>query len=206
MKIYPIVEGQGEVAAAPVLLRRLVHNYANCYGVEIGSPIRRKAYEFMREDALKKAVLVAAAQADCAGIIVLFDGEDICPKEWGAKIGVWCQQAAQNIPCQVAIAYREYETWFLSALESLRGRCGIAVDAVSPELPERRRNAKGELSRLMPLASSYSPTLHQAGLSAVFDLQQAHQRSRSFRKLTRCIGDLLAAMNQALPEWPPEGW
>ena len=42
MKIYAIVEGQGDVAAFPVLLRRLVHEYAQCYGVQIGMPVRKK--------------------------------------------------------------------------------------------------------------------------------------------------------------------
>ena len=206
MKIYPVVEGQGEVSAMPVLLRRLIHDHASCYGVEIGSPIRRKAYEFTREDAVKKAVLLAAMQTDCAGIIVVFDGEDICPKEWGPQIQAWCQQAARNVPCQVVIAYREYETWFLSSVESLRGQSGIARDAVAPDDPERKRDAKGEIDRLMPSGSSYSPTVHQASFSAVFDLRQAHQRNRSFRKLTKCVGQLLADMNQPLPEWPPTGW
>ena len=206
MKIYPIVEGQGEVLAMPVLLRRIIHDQANCYGVEIGNPIRRKAYEFTREDAVKKAVSLAAMQPDCAGIIVVFDGEDICPKEWSAKVQAWCVQAARNVPCQVTIAYREYETWFLSSVESLRGRSGIAQDAVTPRDPESKRDAKGELDRLMPAGRSYSPTVHQASFSAAFDLQQTYQRNRSFRKLVKCLGELLVDMNQPLPIWPPTNW
>ncbi len=40
MKVYPIVEGHGEVEAAPVLLRRLLAE-ARCQHIGVGRPIRR---------------------------------------------------------------------------------------------------------------------------------------------------------------------
>ena len=40
MKVYPIVEGHGEVEAAPVLLRRLLAE-ARCQSIGVGRPIRR---------------------------------------------------------------------------------------------------------------------------------------------------------------------
>ncbi|MCY3681537.1 MAG: hypothetical protein OXH16_09065 [Gemmatimonadetes bacterium] len=39
-KIQPIVEGHGEVVAAPVLLRRLIAE-AKAWEIDIGRPIRR---------------------------------------------------------------------------------------------------------------------------------------------------------------------
>ena len=41
MTIQPIVEGHGEVAAVPVLLRRMLAE-ARTTGVDIGKPIRRR--------------------------------------------------------------------------------------------------------------------------------------------------------------------
>lgn len=206
MKIYAVVEGQGEVDALPVLLRRLVHDHAHCYEVQVGEPIRRKQYEFHREDTVRNAVRLAALQPDCGAVLVLFDGEDDCPALLEAQVRTWARTAAGGKPCEVVVAYREYETWFLAALDSLRGRCRIASDAVAPIDPEAKRDAKGELESHMPRGASYSPTVHQSQLSAAFDLAVAHRRNRSFRKLTKAVGELLIGLQQPLPAWPPAEW
>lgn len=206
MKIYPIVEGQGEVAAVPVLLRRLIHDEAQCFDVQVGRPIRRKQYEFHREDSLGGAVKLASLQQDCAGILVLFDGEDDCPATTGERVRAWAQIAAPNVPCEVVLAYREYESWFLAGLESLRGHFSIAAEAQAPSTPESRRNAKGALEEFMRPGASYSPTIHQAPISATLDLGLVHRRSRSFRKLTKSIGSLLMSVGRAPAAWPPPHW
>lgn len=206
MKIYPVVEGHGEVKALPVLLRRLLHQHALCYGMQPGEPVRRKAFEFRREDTVHNAVKLALSQPDCVAVLLLFDGEDDCPAELGAQVRTWAQAAAGDTPCEVVVAYREYETWFLASVESLRGQCRIALDASAPADPEAKRDAKGALETFMPAGASYSPTIHQQRLSAVFDMALAHRRNRSFRKLTKAVGELLARLGQPLPAWPPAGW
>lgn len=206
MKIYPIVEGHGEVTALPVLLRRLLHQHAECYAMQPGEPVRRNAFEFRREDTVHKAVKLAMSQPDCVAVLLLFDGEDDCPAELGAQVRAWAQKAAGDMPCEVVVAYREYETWFLASIESLRGQCRIAMDASAPADPEAKRNAKGELEDFMPRGASYSPAIHQQKLSAAFDMALAHRRNRSFRKLTKAVGELLARLGQPLPAWPPAGW
>lgn len=206
MKLYPIVEGHGEVTAVPVLLRRLLWDHAQCYGVDVGSPIRRTQSQFRRETEVHKAVKLALLQPDCAAVLLLFDGEDDCPAEVARQVRTWAQQAAGTVPCEVVIAYREYETWFLAAVDSLRGQCRISQQASAPANPESKRNAKGALEAFMPSGASYAETIHQEKLSAVFDMALAHQRNRSFRKLTKTIGDLLTQLSQPLPAWPPIQW
>ena len=205
MKLYPIVEGYGEVTAVPVLLRRLLWE-AQCFGVGVGAPIRRSQSEFRQQAKVHAMVRLALLQPECSGILLLFDGEDGCPVELAVQVQVWARQAAGGLPCGVVIAYREYETWFLAALESLRGQCRIANDASAPSDPESKRNAKGALEAFMPSGASYAETIHQEKLSAVFDMALAHQRNRSFRKLTKTIGDILLHLGQPLPAWPPAGW
>ncbi|MDP2794033.1 MAG: DUF4276 family protein [Sulfurisoma sp.] len=206
MKLYPIVEGHGEVAAAPVLLRRLLWDQAQCYGMDVGTPIRRTCSQFRREEEVQRIVRVALLQPDCAAVLLLFDGEDDCPFELAAKVRGWAQAAAGQTPCEVVIAYREYETWFLASVESLRGRWGIAGDALAPINPEAKRNAKGALEEFMPANCAYSPTVHQADMSANFDMALAHRRNRSFRKLVKTVGDLLGQLGQTIPAWPPVEW
>lgn len=206
MKLYPIVEGHGEVTAVPVLLRRLLWEQAQCFGINVGSPIRRTQSQFRREADVHTAVRLALLQPDCSAVLLLFDGEDDCPMELAKQVRVWAQQAAGRVPCDVVIAYREYETWFLAAVESLRGQCSIDHAASAPLNPESRRNAKGALEAFMPSGASYAETIHQQKLSAVFDMALSHQRNRSFRKLTKTVGDLLVQMGQPLPVWPPAQW
>lgn len=205
MKIYPIVEGHGELQAVPVLLRRLLHK-AQCHCVEIGRPIRRTQAQFRSKEEVEKAVRLALLQPDCSAVVILFDGEDDCPKNMAREVRAWAQGAAAGVPCDVVIAYREYETWFLSAVESLRGRCGIGAGAVSPENPESRRDAKGALEEFMPARRAYSETLDQPSMSDAFDMGQAHRRNRSFRKLVKTVGDALVQLHQPLPQWPPAQW
>jgi hypothetical protein len=206
VKLYAIVEGHGEVTAVPVLLRRMLHEHAQCFDLAIGIPIRRKEAEFRREADVQNAVRLAMAQPECAAVLLLFDGEDVCPVERGAEVRRWAKAAAGDLPCEVVVAYREFETWFLSSVESLRGYCKIASSASSPANPEAKRDAKGALEEFMPPGASYSPTVHQHRMSAVFDMAQTHRRSRSFRKLTKAVGDLLCALGRPVDVWPPPGW
>lgn len=207
MKIYLIVEGHGEVTAAPILMRRLLWDHAQVYDLNVGSPvIRRTQSQLRREADVQAAVRLALVQPECAAVLVLFDGEDDCPVELAAQVRPWARAAAGQVPCDVVIAYREYETWLLAAAESLRGQCRIAADALSPANPESKRDAKGELEAYMPPGASYSPTIHQSKLTAVFDMSLAHQRNRSFRKLTKTVGDLLHGLNRPVRPWPPAGW
>jgi len=205
MKVYPIVEGYGEVEAAPVLLRRLLTE-ANCHSVGIGRPIKRTQSQLRSKEGIQAGVRLALLQPECAAVIILFDGEDDCPKERGAEVRAWALQVAAGKPCDVVIAYREYETWFLAAAESLRGHCGIRQDAAAPENPESKRDAKGALEDFMPADRAYSATGDQPSMSAVFDMGLAHRRNRSFRKLVKAIGDMLTQLRQPLHAWPPVQW
>lgn len=205
MKVYPIVEGHGEVEAAPVLLRRLLAE-ARCQHIEVGRPIRRTQSQLRSKEGIQAGVRLALLQPECAAVVILFDGEDDCPKELATQVRAWAREAAGLKPCDVVVAYREYETWFLAALESLRGQYGIAKDAATPVNPESKRDAKGALEAFMPADRAYSETGHQPAMSAAFDLGLAHRRNRSFRKLVKAVGDLLTQMRQPLPAWPPAAW
>ena len=167
MKIYPIVEGHAEVDAVPVLVRRLLAE-AQCFGVGVGCPIRRKQAEFRSREPVQAAVRLALLQPECAAVVLLFDGEDDCPKELAEKVRAWAKEASGRIPCDVVVAYREYETWFMAAVESLRGRYGIRMDAAAPDNPEAKRDAKSALEEFMPTNRAYSETGDQPGMSDVF--------------------------------------
>ena len=205
MKLYPIVEGHGEVAAVPVLLRRLFSE-AQCF-VDVGRPIRHNRSLLRTSKGVQDVVQLARLQPDCAAIVILFDSDNECPVECAAEVRAWALEAALQTPCEVVAACREYETWFLAAIESLRGKFGISVDAIPPPTPESKRDAKGALEEFMPRHRAYSETINQPAMSAMFDLGLAHRRNHSFRKLVKAVGEILAKLGQPIPgEWPPFHW
>lgn len=205
MIIQPIVEGQGEEAAVPLLLRRL-RDEAQAWGLEVARPHRRRRTQLVKKDSLQTAVSVAALREDCAGILVIFDADDNCPKELAPTLEEWAKEAAGGKACAVVMANREYEAWFLASIEAMRGKGAIRIDAISHPDPEAPRDAKGEVERRMQSGSSYSPTVDQAPLTAHLNLESAYRRCRSFRKLVGAFGDLAAAAGVAPDVWPPVAW
>ncbi|MGZ5431472.1 MAG: DUF4276 family protein [Thermoanaerobaculia bacterium] len=205
MIIQPIVEGQGDEAAVPLLLRKL-RDEAECWGLEIARPHRRRRTQLVKKDSLQTAIRVAALRDDCVGIIVIFDADDDCPKGLGPTLEAWAQEAAVDKACTVVIANREYEAWLLADIASLRGKAGILPDAIPHANPESPRDAKGELERRMSGHGSYSPTVDQAALTAHLDLQTVYRSCRSFRKLVSAFGALTAAAGVSPAIWPPSAW
>ncbi|HYM61653.1 MAG TPA: DUF4276 family protein [Thermoanaerobaculia bacterium] len=205
MIIQPIVEGQGEEAAVPLLLRRL-RDEAQAWGLEVGRPHRRRRTQLVKKDSLQTAVRVAALREECAAILVLFDADDDCPKELAPALAEWAAEAAPGKACAVVMANREYEAWFLASIEALRGKNGIVPGAVSHPHPEVPRDAKGHLQRWIQPGASYSASVDRAALTAHLDLEIVYRRCRSFRKLVRAFGSLAAAVGVAPEVWPPAAW
>ncbi len=204
MILQPIVEGQGDVAAVPVLLRRL-RDEANAGGLDVGRPHRRSRTLLVKKDSLQTAVKVAAMQEDCAGILVIFDADDDCPRELAPTLEVWAREAAGGKACAVVMANREYESWFLASIETLRGKATILSDAAEHPDPEAPRDAKGELQRRSK-GGRYSPTVDQAALTAHLNLESVYRHCRSFRKLVGAFGVLATAAGVPPDVWPPAAW
>ena len=192
MKIQPVVEGHGEVEAVPILLRRLIDE-AGAWQIGVGRPVRRTRYQLVHEPELARSVRIALEQPDCGAILILFDGDDDCPAELGPRLQRVASQAAGGIPCEVVIAHREYEAWFLAGFDSLRVHKMILDHAATPRDPERPRDAKGRFETMMRPDTSYVVRVDQPKFTARFDLPGARLRSRSFRKLTKSFGSLLGA-------------
>lgn len=196
MKICSVVEGHGEVRAVPVLLHRMLAKLGRSDVQIDDNPIRQSQAKLHHAESVKTATRLAMLRPDCAAVLFLFDGEDECPAELGQRVCAWAMEAAAGaVPCAAVIAYREFETWFLASLESLRGKCGIRDDAAAPVNPEGRRDAKKALKEFMlPRNRGYSETFDQPLISKIFDLELAYERSRSFRKLDKALRDLLSNM------------
>lgn len=187
-RLVCIVQGHGEVLALPPLLRRIGQWIQPENFVDVPTPIRVQKDRFLnRQDEFSRHLLLARSKAGEVGhVLVLLDADDDCPKSKGAELLARARAIVPDRTLSVVLANREFEAWFIAAAESLNGVRGFALRAgdlaVNAEAP---RDAKGWMSARMP--SGYGETVDQPAMAACLDVAQAHQRSRSFRKLCKEI-------------------
>jgi hypothetical protein len=191
---FCLVEGKGEVAAVPVLLRRIAARVDPTLALRIATA-RVPRNQIVQPNVLESWVQRAAvASPGQSAVPVLIDSDDDCPAQMGPAL---CQRAAQargDISLAVVLAKREFEAWFLAAAESVQGQRNLPNPLQAPPDPESIRGAKEWLSRQMPAGHKYSATSDQPALTAIFDMDLARQRSDSFDKCYRDIERRLSAL------------
>lgn len=189
--IAAIVEGHGEVEALPCLIYRI----AEAVGFEgqllVNSPIRVKSGSFLNDARYRRKQLIFALSkaAERKGVvIVLLDCEDSCPAILGPQLQGEATEVRDDTQTLIALAYREYESWFLAAARSLRGRRGLPNDLEPPANSEEIRGAKEWLGHRME--TRYDPIVHQAEFSRAINLTEA-RKNASFDRFYSRIEDLL---------------
>ncbi len=159
--------------------------------VQVPLPIRVERNRVLKAGELERAVELAALQTGQDGcILILLDADDDCPAEIAPEVLLRAIEARGDRDIRVVLATMEYEAWFLAAADSIAGRHGIDAAATAPDDPESIRGAKEWLGARMPRGQRYRATLHQAALTAIFDLDAA-RAAPSFDKLWRDVSELL---------------
>lgn len=193
LRVAVIVEGEGEVAAVPILLRRLWSELGGQHIEILGPPIRRKRSEFEKQNQLEKAVGLAAiklkhalASADPGLVLVLFDRDpsELPPCHLGPQALQWASGAFSHLDIACVVANIEYETWFVAAAESLTKYIQLDATEAVPSTPEEQRCGKNWIESRFR-GPKYSETQDQPAMTAKMDLSQARTRSPSFDKLCR---------------------
>lgn len=176
----------------PVLIRRIGLEVAPAVAPDVVRPVRVPRGRFLKAGGLEGYVSLAARRAGVDGrILVLLDANGDCPAQLSGALLRRIRAARPDRRIEVVLAKCEYESWFIAALDSLRGIRGIANDADVPQDPESIRGAKEWLRNRM--SGPYSPTADQAALTARFDMTLARRRSPSFDKLWRAVSALFNA-------------
>lgn len=171
-RLICIVEGQGEAAAVPIVVNRMLqhlrrerrlaadpeHVICTKNGDRITAPhdpARQLGIEYF---------VARAAREKPGGILVVVDAEKRCLQRavGTPPLGVHLRQRAEpiagNIPLGVVVANRMFETWFLADFHSLQRR-GILPASARLELwrtPEALGGCKGRMEEL--LGRKYSET------------------------------------------------
>jgi hypothetical protein len=188
--IAPIVEGHGEVRAVRDPVTRIGLELLGGTWIAVAQPFRLDSGKMRQPGELAKAIRIAGARVQGpGGVLVLRDGDDAdvdCPVTLAGMLRP--DRNPVPVGVEIVVAYQEYESWFLAAADSLRAHPDVRDDAASPADPERKRDAKRELGKLM--LESYKETRHQPKFSALIDLKTASKNSRSFRRMVHAVETL----------------
>ena len=181
-----IVEGKGDTLAVPVLLRRIAGVVAPGLNLRI-TVLRRGRQKLLKGSYFEDAISLAARLVEPAGLVlVLLDADEDCPAGLGPQLVRRAARARPDRTTRVVLAKAEYEAWFLASAESLAGLRGLRTDLSAPANPESIRDAKGWLTRHRAQPGAYRPAVHQASLTATFDMAAARS-APSFDKLWRDV-------------------
>lgn len=206
--IVPIVEGDGEVEAVPLLLRRILSEIHGRYDIRIQRPINTKG----KTKLLKKFesfLEYARKDPQCNAILVLLDGDEDCPRDLAAYLVHTAAGLNLSVPIAIICAHREYEAWFVASLDSetrdsIRATLGLSETAVHEGDVESIASPKGWMQVQMPQGTGYKETQHQPALTEYIDIEHTRCRSRSFRRFCHAVEELLGAIDSGTPIVTPE--
>lgn len=217
-RIVLFVEGEGDTAAAPVLVRRLLESD----GPEGGDLVDPCAFKVGGLGPLTKNghekwlrwLKAALKRPNVSAILLLLDGDvgsvkgvDFCPVHEARSLAAAARQAGAGVLFSVAVVFamREFESWLLAGIASIAGQAladgrTVASDAGAPggDLEENPRNAKAPLGRF--LEGGYSATRDQEQLTRIIDLDAIRTHNlRSFVRLESAIRGLAEAIRNDEP-------
>ena len=195
LTLVPVVEGDGEVDAVPVLLRGILHYSLPRFDVEVRRPKNAHGRgNLTRDDGIERFLKYALKEPDAGGVLLLVDAEADVPCALACALRERVVALTPSIPVAIVCAEVQYESWFLDSIEALRGKCGIREDV---EWPRRHPpNPKAWLEQQMPEDRAYKETSDQPSLTSAIDFSLLHRRSRSFRRLQHAIEELLNACDR----------
>lgn len=191
LSILPIVEGHGEDAAVPLLLRRIGHELLNTT-IHVGRPIRVPRARMVKHEHLQRAIDLALLKLKTrangrAAVLVLLDGDGELPCQLGPKLQQLAADIRPDADIACVVANLEYETWFAAAAESLVERGELVLEAGEvPRDPEGQRLRKAWVSKhIADRRNGYSETIDQPRFTAMMNLHECRSLSPSFDKLCR---------------------
>lgn len=195
LHVASIVEGDGEVSSVPILIRRIVTEFAPGTPVQALKPIRQPRSRLIGNirSCLSNSLGYARkklAQIESPGcrplILILLDADNDCAARLGPELLALArsQQATSEICCVLAVL--EFETWFVAAAESLRRYLRIDAPTDIPADPESMGCRKAWIQQLFR-GTKYSETVDQPKLTSAMDVALCRSRAPSFDKLCREI-------------------
>jgi hypothetical protein len=107
VRIASLVEGDGEVEALPVLIRRVAAQIAPGATPLIARPFRHPAGRIQKLGGIERALGAVAELFPEHSILVLMDCDDECPKELGPQMAERAKRARPDLRIFFVLAHRE---------------------------------------------------------------------------------------------------
>jgi hypothetical protein len=196
LRVVAIVEGHGEDGAVRTLLEKIWYDLLGGDHIEV-IPWRAKQGQLLLPggEGLRRVVKAAAiklhaeAKADYRRLLlILIDTEgraENCPRIRAPELMAWARNERSDAATEIACVLPNvmFETWFVAAAESLRGKNGLPADLPKPEDPEEDGLGKGWIKK--HLRRKYKETVDQPRFVGHMSLTECQASSRSFRKLVK---------------------
>jgi len=214
-RLVLLVEGQGDVEAVPLLLKRLLGEQ-QAFDVVTPDPHPFRVGEFSkisRQDfrEWRRYLKAAAKRRNLGGCLLLLDGdsraavdgEPFCAMRAARRLAESARDAGGGSLFSVAIVFAcmEFESWLIAGAESLSGKSFADGRQELPEdlgpIPPDPECAPRDAKRWFQgrLATGYKPARDQAELTRLVDLRVIrHRQMRSFRRLEHAVGQLIQAI------------
>ncbi|MDE0004740.1 MAG: DUF4276 family protein [Rhodospirillaceae bacterium] len=201
--IVPVVEGRGEIAAFPLLLRRLLAEEYRRFDLTIDHPLAANGWHnLLRAGGIERFLERAALRANAAGIIVLLDLDEAdCAADLARELAARARGRGLHLPVAIVVAVQAYEAWFLASIETIRGQHVkgqrfLPAEVEPPSEPETIRSPKDWLKDRLVDDRFYKEKEDMPPLTDLLDCAQVRRRCRSFRRLDHAIGQLVAAIDR----------
>ena len=217
-RIVLFAEGEGEQAALPKLVKRILTEQGVWERRDIlldESPFHvGHVGNVVKDDCSKwrRWLAASAKRRDLGGVLLVLDGDAksihgkaFCAASVAARLADEAKAAGAGSTFSVAVVFarQEYESWLIPAVVALAGSRLSDGRRIWPgaELPaenlEEMRDAKGWIKKV--LEGGYRPTRDQAALTELADLQAIRNRNlRSFRRLEAALAELVSAIRQGV--------
>jgi hypothetical protein len=209
-------EGQGDEAALPVLVRKLLREKDNAARFFVDREVIRESNPVKwnkgegRPNYAKwlSRITIALRRPNLGGVLAVYDGDapsfpagsgtPFCAGNAAKLMAHAAAEAGAGKTFSLAVVFAcvEYETWIIAGIESLAGkRYSDGRPALPPGLGYPSGDCESHGKRwLEQHCPSYRPTLDQGALTDLLDLSVVRAKGlRSFRRLEHAVDQLLEA-------------
>lgn len=194
-KLLPIVEGDGDVKAVPVLIRRILQAHG-IYDVELHPAQKRNDYSKLSDTVFDNYFLTALKwEAPILWVLDFDCRECVCVKNAAQRLYERASKLNVNAAnlFKVAFVQKEFEALFVAEQNAVKAV--FSIDAFeTPENVNELRDAKGCISKALPKGRAYKETVHQEKIAAQLDLETLREVSADFRHLEQSVLHLVAFM------------
>ncbi len=184
-----IVEGKGDEAAIPLLIRKILYEHQIFHVQTAPRPKTNVEIGKLRQPGQLERYIDFCNRDSGDSIVLAIDSDDYCPVEIGHEFAARIRNTGLRKPVSICLFNREYESIFLPSIARIAGTYPDFKwsNMMLTQQPETIRDVKGAISKMMSADRAYKPTRDQARFTDAIDLDLTRAASRSFRHFEKSL-------------------